>query len=90
MTSYDEHNKNYLQVGIAEINPDDNIGETLVEKFKRFHDESSLFVLAMLFLLLVLGGCAIFVVIKKKREGTLGIFEERKFVEYFTKVDNVE
>jgi hypothetical protein len=85
MTPYDERFQSYLQIGIAEINPDDNIGEALVQKYIKYNEESSLFILTIIFIFILLFGCTLFVVIRKKREGTLGNFEERAFFEYFQK-----
>jgi hypothetical protein len=40
MSPLDEFDQDYIQVGIAKANPSDAIGEALLEKSRKFHEQS--------------------------------------------------
>jgi len=54
MTPHDEFGQDYIQVGIAKANPSDEIGEALLEKSRKFHEQSmsSTFWVIILFIFL--------------------------------------
>jgi len=56
MTPHDEFGQDYIQVGIAKANPSDEIGEALLEKSRKFHEQSmsSTFWVIILFIFLSL------------------------------------
>ena len=54
MTPYDEYNQDFIQIGIAKANPSDEIGELLLEKSRKFHEESMSSVFWVIILLIFL------------------------------------
>ena len=74
MTPMDEHNKDYIRIGIAKANPSDTIGSDLLEKAKRYHESSakSVFWVIILFVSLII--VASYLCIKQQAESEISIY----------------
>lgn len=73
MTPMDEDNQDYIQIGIAKINPSDTIGSDLLTKAKKYHESSakSIFWIILFFVALVI--LASYLCIKQQQEAEMNI-----------------
>lgn len=74
-----EAGEDFIRVGIAHVNPADDIGTSLIEKYRRALEDADSYMLFVALLLASMGLCAVYVCLKNKRRGLL---YERDVVDY--------
>mmetsp|Transcript_5551 Transcript_5551/g.9503 ORF Transcript_5551/g.9503 Transcript_5551/m.9503 type:complete len:138 (+) Transcript_5551:1125-1538(+) len=81
----------HIRVGMAPINPSDDIGQSLIDKFREKIGDSEMLVYAFFAFVIFLILLGVYCFLKKRKGERRGIFEERNFVEYdFNEEDAVK
>lgn len=66
MTPFDEHGLDYIRVGIAKVNPADDIGTTIIKSIQDQSDSASNSVFIIVMILVCLVGASIYIVLKDR------------------------